>query len=325
VRKHYRNTAYARVSREVDTARQQVREHHVIENILVVVDPTATSHLCIEKAARLAQGFGSTLELFIGDVEQGGGTAFLDYRKRLRKQRLAVLEALAVPLRERGLHVKTESQWHVPLEQGIVEHAIRNRVDLVVKDTHRHRPESHMPSVQTDWVLIRQLPMALLLVRATPWSAHPLLVAAVDPCHEADRPPELDRSLQRLGNTVSDALVGNVALLHVLEPVPHLPDEVISVQEHAAARERKRQEVVKFLNDGPVAPRETRFIEGTVPEGIVQAVQSMRPAMLLMGVAARQRLHTGAVSTASQVLEQTDCDLLVVKPAGFVSPALVTR
>lgn len=89
----------------------------MIENILVVVDPTATSHPCVDKAARIAQGFGSTLELFIGDVEQGGGSTFLDYRKNLRERRLATLETLAAPLRARGIHVRTESQWHVPLEQ----------------------------------------------------------------------------------------------------------------------------------------------------------------------------------------------------------------
>jgi universal stress protein E len=68
---------------------------------------------------------------------------------------------------------------------------------------------------------------------------------------------------------------------------------------------------------------EASFVEGNVPEGIVQLVQRMRPSILVMGVAARQRLQVGAVSTASQVLEQTDCDLLAVKPAGFVSPVLV--
>jgi universal stress protein E len=297
----------------------------VIENILVVVDPTATAHPCIEKAARIAEGLGATLELFVGDVEQGGGPAFQQFRKKLRKTRLSMLETLATPLRERGIHVKTESQWHVPLEQGIVEHAIRSRADLVIKDTHRHRPESHMPSVQTDWVLIRQLPMPLLLVRPTPWGSRPLVSAAVDPCHGADRPAELDRSLQQLGYALSQVLTGNLVLLHVLEPTPHLPDQVISVQEQAAHREKQRAEVMKFLNEGPVETRETRFIEGNVPEGIVRVVQNMRPAILLMGVAARQRLQVGSVSTASQVLEQTECDLLVIKPAGFVSPALVTR
>jgi len=297
----------------------------MIENILVVVDPTATSHPCIDKAARIAQGFGSTLDLFICDVEQGGGSAFLEYRKNLRERRLETLEALAEPLRARVIHVKTESQWHVPLEQGVVEHAIRTRVDLVVKDTHHHRPESHMGSVQTDWVLIRQLPMPLLLVRPAPWSQCPLLVTAIDPCHGAERPAELDRSLQRLGNGLSAALMGSALFLHVIEPVPHLPGEVISAQDQRAARDRQRTQVTEFLNEDAVEPHEIRLIEGNVPEGIVRAVKDLSPSMILMGVAARQRLPIGAISTASQVLEQTDCDLLVVKPEGFVSPALVTR
>jgi nucleotide-binding universal stress UspA family protein len=48
--------------------------------------------------------------------------------------------------------------------------------------------------------------------------------------------------------------------------------------------------------------------------------------MLVMGVAARSRFtHVGPAGTAAQILERLDCDLLVVKPAGFVSPLLVTE
>jgi nucleotide-binding universal stress UspA family protein len=54
-------------------------------------------------------------------------------------------------------------------------------------------------------------------------------------------------------------------------------------------------------------------------------VKTEKPELLVMGVAARQRFEQGAASTASEVLEQIDCDLLVLKPAGFISPALATN
>jgi universal stress protein E len=235
-----------------------------------------------------------------------------------------MLEELAAPLRAAGIHVKTESEWHAPLEQGIVEHAIRTHADLVVKDTHRHVPTSHMPTVQTDWVLIRQLSMPLLLVRPGVWGDHPVIAASVDPSHAAERPTELDHSLLDLGCSIGRALSGDVTVLHALQATPHLPGDAVPADEQKAGYDRQRALVSALAHEKQIPDGKLSFLECGAPEGIVELVRKNRPAILVMGVAARQRLNIGAVSTASQVLEQTECDLLVLKPAGFVSPALVT-
>lgn len=304
--------------------------HDVIGKILVVVDPTAARHPCIEKAVRLASGFGSTIELYICATEQGipeswaGGSTLAQYRNLMRERWIGVLEELAAPIRALGVQVQTQSEWHVPLEQGIVEHAIRTSADLVIKDTHRHLPTSHMASVQTDWVLIRQLPMPLLLVHPTVWDAHPVIATSVDPCHIAERPVDLDRCLLAMGCSVGRALSGAVTVLHALSPTPHLPGDPVSSAQQSADYDRQRALVTGLAVDRQIDAERLSFTERAMPDGIIELVEDTNPAVLVMGVAARQRLAVGAVSTASQVLERTDCDLLVVKPAGFVSPALVT-
>jgi universal stress protein E len=309
---------------------ERAKGHDAIEKILVVVDPTALRHPCIEKATRLAAGFGSTVELYVCDVDQSvpeswaGGSTLAQYRSVLRERRLGMLEELAAPMRADGIHVIVESEWHAPLEDAVIRRAIHTRADLVIKDTHRHPLTAHMPSVQTDWNLIRQLPMPLLLVRPGAWGAHPAIAASVDPFHVAERPVALDQSLLDLACSLRRALSGNLAAFHVLQPTPHLPGEPVSAATQAATFECQRTAVNDLVQGRSVGACETGFIEAPVPEGIVQLVQRSHPAILLMGVAARERLPIGAVSTASQVLEQTDCDLLVVKPSGFVSPALVT-
>jgi nucleotide-binding universal stress UspA family protein len=50
-----------------------------------------------------------------------------------------------------------------------------------------------------------------------------------------------------------------------------------------------------------------------------------RPNLMLLGASARPRwAYANASGTAAQVLESLTCDLLVVKPAGFVSPLLIS-
>jgi universal stress protein E len=286
-------------------------------------------HPCIEKAARLAESFGSTLDLYICDVEQevpdnlAGGTTLAQYRAMARERRIALLEKLAEPLRARGLFVRTDSNWHFPLEAGVVQHAIKSDADLVVKDTHRHPVVPHLSGAETDWVLIRHLPMPLLLVRPTPWSEAPTIAVSVDPGHVAERPAQLDSSLVSLGRSIGQAVSGQLQIVHALEGPAHLPGEPVSADKRRHALDQQRAAVHEIARCAHVADNAVRFAERSIPDGIVDLVREAHPAILVMGVAARQRYPGSAASTASQVLEQTDCDLLVLKPLGFVSPALV--
>src|SRR5262249_43410776 len=115
-----------------------------VQKILVVVDLNATSHAGLEKAARIASAFGSTIELFSCDDERtlpeswAGGTTLGAYRGLMRERHMADLEKLAGPLRRRGLNIVAESQSKAAREQAIVERAIRIEADLVVKDVERH-------------------------------------------------------------------------------------------------------------------------------------------------------------------------------------------
>jgi universal stress protein E len=303
---------------------------NVIQKILVILDPTAANHPCLEKAARLAAACGSSLELFICDVEGdlpdswAGGTTARQYQGLVHERRIAQLEMLAAPLRARGLQVLTSSHRHLPLEEGIVQHAIRSKADLVVKDTHRHPPMRNAPTVQTDWILIRQIPVPLLLVRPAPWPSHPRIGVAVDPCHPADRPLTLDEAMIGTAGSLGRALTGRVEILHSLEAPPHLPGDPVSEATREEWIARGKAAVERLADRNGIEPRAVHFATGRIPEGILHLAEAAVPDVLVIGAAGRARFQYSAASTASLVLEQVDCDVLVIKAPGFVSPALVT-
>ena len=302
----------------------------VIQKILVVVDPTAQSHPCVEKAARLAASFASSIELYVCDADQeipeswAGGTTTGQFRGLMRERRIASLEKLAAPLRARGLNVTTSSETHAPFEDAVARHAIRMKADLVVKDAQSHTPTGRIPSARTDWILLRQVPTPLLLVRPRAWPARPRIAVSVDPCHIGERPVALDESLVAIGCSVSRALSGDVEIVHALQAPPHLPGEVLPPRATDLAHARDRAAVERLADRGQVAHTALRFVEKGIPEGIVDLVASAQPDILVMGAVGRPRFEHPTASTASQVLEQVSCDILIVKPPGFVSPVLVT-
>lgn len=303
--------------------------HNPLQKIMVVIDPRAVSHPCIDKAARIALAFGSSIELFCCappvDLPEtwAGGTTLEAYRGVLRERQVGALEALAKPLRARGLTVTTDCACTARVADVLVEHAIRARADLVVKDVEPQQSPAASPATQIDWLLIRAMPAPLLLVRPGCWPSHPRICVAVDPCHPADHPASLDETMIGTGNSIGRALSGVVQLVHTLQSPPHLPGDNVSHTARQQAYSNARAAVEDLAHRGGIARQAVHFMPERIPEGIVKLAEETRADIVVMGAGARPRVQYSAASTASLVLEQSCCDLLVVKASGFVSPILV--
>jgi len=108
--------------------------------ILLIIDPQADTHPCIEHWAGFVARTGGELELYTCDAQPGvpepWSTALNshEYHGLLRERRQQMLEELARPLRARGLQVSTCSEWHAPLEEGVLRHLLESRPDLVIYD-----------------------------------------------------------------------------------------------------------------------------------------------------------------------------------------------
>jgi universal stress protein E len=295
--------------------------------ILVVVDPTAAVQPALDKAVLLASRWHSDLDLLVCDVQQDladgrvGGASSEATRRPQRTRMLDALDRLAEPVRAKGLKVSTAYEWHAPLEQGIGYYVVRSQPDLVIKETHRHAPVRG-PITRTDWILMQQVPAALLLVRSQPWAASPHIAAAVDPLYPAARPTTLDERIAQMGRSLADALDGTLDIFHVLQTPPHLPGDRVTPEQKATAHAKARDGVNQQAASVRGSPH---FTEGMLSEGLISLVNNHKPQVLVMGVAARPRsVHAAAGGTAARVLEGVACDLLVVKPQGFVSSLLVT-
>lgn len=297
-----------------------------LRRILVVVDPTAQQQPALDKAALLAARSGSSLELHVCDVDDqtpdswAGGSRMEEYRELRRQRQLQEFDRLAAPLRASAMRVDTSWQWHAPLERGIGHHVIRSQPDLVIKATHRHPALPRGAASHTDWNLIRLLPAPLLLVHAKPWPDALKVAAAVDPGHPADRPALLDAAVLEQARALAGISGGALDVFHVLQTPPHLPGEAVPPESRAMANARARDAVGQLAHGSKV-----NFVEGALVEGLLQLLAVHRPDVLVMGAVARPRsAHSPAGGTAAQILERADCDLLVVKSPGFVSPLLVT-
>src|SRR5262245_49919295 len=188
--------------------------------VLVVVDPTATAHPSIERAAWLARHEPVHLELFISDyapnLARSGGTPD-EARETLIDRHRRRLEQLAEPLRAAKLDVGVDARWDYPLHDSIVRKALDAGADVVIKDTHYHSVLKRSIFSNTDWSLIRNCAATLWLVKPRPPGRKPCLVAAVDPLHERDKPAELDGRIVTTARALAGSLDGEVHVFHAFD------------------------------------------------------------------------------------------------------------
>lgn len=310
-------------------------------HILAIIDPTATEHPVLDRAALLAARLNRPLELFICDYDQYlAGERFFD-SESLAKARDSLienheknLEKLAADVKTResgaGLEITVDACWDHPLYEGIVRKVQRATPAFVVKDTHFHTVLKRTIFSNTDWNLIRDCPAPLWLVKPHEIAAAPRIIAAVDPVHERDKPAELDHMILTHARELATALGGEAHVLHAFDPSPAYAASADSmafpiatpIREMLDSLKQSHETAVNELVSGyDMDASRVHIIEGDTRSALNRLTEEIEADIVIMGAVARgtlQRLVLG--STAEQVLDHVTCDVVVLKPSSFESP-----
>ena len=315
---------------------------HDISKIMCVIDIDAEAQHALQRSTWLAKHLGADLELlicyyneYLSDGRLGSYPSLENAQEDILKGLERRLESLAEPLRESGLKVNTTSTWDHPLFEGIVRHAIDCDADVVFKDTHHHSALSRALFTNTDWNLIRTCPVPLWLVKPQAIPDKPTIVAAIDPLHEHDKPAALDDEILVISKALADATNADVRAFHSYDPriavatatanayIPvSLPFDEIEKQMHEQ-HEKRFNEVVTFHG---IDASKSHLVAGVTHEELPEFSKSIAADVVVMGAVSRnrwKRLFIGA--TAERTLEHLPCDLLIVKPDWFQTPAEIAE
>jgi universal stress protein E len=308
-----------------------------ISQILCVVDPTAESQPALERAAWIARSTGAELELFIcyyNEYLTADGPfdapSLDEARKEIVDGHEKYLEELAAPLRQSGLTVRTTFLWDHPLYRGIVRHAAAIGADLVFKDSHHHSAISRALLSNTDWNLIRSCASPLWLVKVGDYPEKPVLIAAIDPMNQHDKPAALDDEILVLTKSVAGAAGGEVHAFHAYDPRlalsaatanAYIPVSLPFDEIEAQMREQHKTRFDEITDFHEIGAGCAHLVSGAAHEELPELAQELEASLVVMGAVARNRLQRLFIgSTAERTLEHLPCDLLIVKPAWFRTP-----
>ncbi|MBS0396891.1 MAG: universal stress protein [Proteobacteria bacterium] len=302
-----------------------------IRQVLVVVDPTVENSAAVRKAARLAKAAGARIELYLCDFSPE-----LDAARFLDAPSLSVavapvaarhqvhLDRLAAGLAADGLAVRTVVEFANPLQEGILRRVAATRPELVVKDAHYHAPLKRALFSPSDWQLVRDCPVPLLLTHQRAWREPPRIAAAVDPNHPGDVGATVDHAIIDGATALAGLLGAKPLVVHVFSSLnlisiePGLGAAPVAADLAAVEmlRTLHRTQLEGLAARHGVPASDTRLIDGIVGYALPDFAADAELDLLAIGAIARSRLHDRFIgSTASRVVDRLDCDLLIIKPA----------
>jgi universal stress protein E len=311
-----------------------------IRRILVAVkNPAARSLPAVNKAAQIAKGLHAQLTLFhdiatplYAEALQGRGVDLQSMQREVQTARREQLEKLAARIRKHDIDVDVAADWDYPPSEAIIRKAQRISADLLVVENHHSssgnasRHPARWLLAYTDWELLRQCPIPVLLVKNRQLYHRPRVLAAVDPGHAFAKPSNLDRQILRAGAQLVHALRGELHALHAfhapLAMMPAMPDgPLVDLDAGHEEMERIARRKLERLVDGfDVKRSHCHLVQGRPNEAIPQTAKRERSAIVAMGVVSRsgfKRFFIG--NTAEFVMDAVTSDILVVKPPDFDS------
>jgi len=241
--------------------------------------------------------------------------------------RKKALERLAKPFRDAGVRVHVRCRWDYPAHESIVREVLREKVDLLIADSHHHGAAARLVLSNTDWQLIRLCPCPVLLAKGGRRYDRMRVLACVDPLHAHSKPDALDTRLLTEGQALAAAFSGTLHVAHfypvaqamptgfMVEPLP-LPVDL--VQRHARAVKRAFGALVSRYKLGA---RRTHLRPGMPVTELPALAKELDAGVVVMGAVSRsglKRLFIG--STAEGVIDALTCDVLIIKPEGFKTP-----
>ncbi len=300
--------------------------------ILLIADPTLPTTPAFQRAVALATATGAELHLCVFDyssaiaavavvsekVSELAKWGFVEQRERWLREQAVVLSAT-------GLHVETQMIWGTPVHECIIENVAALAPDLVLKDIHHEPLLKRVLFTPLDWQLLRLCPAPLLMVSAAAHSLPQRVIAAVDTARQ-------DQAAEDLNDVIVHAALQLAiqcdATLHLAqafdEVIPAMPAELGAtegfIEACAQLRESNHKSFDAFATRHSVPAEQRHFLSGQAVSVLTGLARKSRTDVLVMGSTTRTGLVRIVMgSTAERILGDLRCDVLVVKPAGFMA------
>ncbi|OLF80468.1 universal stress protein UspE [Pseudoalteromonas haloplanktis] len=301
-----------------------------IKRIIAVIDPTKDDQNALARSIDLAKKSGASITAFmtVYDFSYEMTTMLSgDEREAMRqavlKDRELWLKDLISPYQ--NINIDTQVIWHNRPYEAIINTVINDKYDLVIKGTHQHGALKAVIFTPTDWHLVRKCPTPVLFVKDMQWPAQGNILAAVNAVSENEQHLSLNKRIIKDAQFLCE--LAN-AKLNLVNAYPATPVNIaIEIPEfnpglyNESVKKHHIESTNQLANEFNLTSDQC-FIEEGLPEDVIPDIANrLNSELVVIGTVGRTGLSAALVgNTAEHVIDSLDCDVLALKPDGYVSP-----
>ncbi|MGF1787198.1 universal stress protein UspE [Photobacterium swingsii] len=303
------------------------------KNILVVADPAQDNQPALSRAVHLAQGSPETkITLFLAIYDFSYEmTSMLssDERQAMRKgvvqQREEWLKDIIRPFIDDGLSIELLVVWHNRPYEAVIAEVFSNHHDIVIKATHEHDKLGSVIFTPTDWHLLRKCPCPVLMVKEHKWPDKGKIIASVNLAADSETHEALNDCIINEAKRFADTLNAEVNIVNAYPSTPvnitiELPE--FDPASYTDAVRGHHLTSMKALRQKHGIPEEQTCVVEGLPEDVIPRVaEELDAEMVILGTTGRTGLSAIFIgNTAEHTIDSLNCDLLALKPEGYISP-----
>jgi len=307
------------------------------QNILVVIDPTTDEQKALKRAIDLATSINASncdnvkvsafLSIFDFSYEMTTILSSDDrdvMRQSVIKDKELWLESIISELHP-DIDIHCHVVWHNRPFEAIVERVINQHYDLVIKGTHQHDKFKSVIFTPTDWHILRKCPCPVLLVKDHEWPSNGNIIAALNVGSDEAEHLSLNIKITETAKQLAQLIHANV---HLVNSFPGTPVNIaIEIPEFNSSEyndtmlKHHEQAMISHANKFDISVANTHVEEG-LPETVIEQIASNIDAeLVILGTIGRTGISAALIgNTAEHVIDQLNCDVLALKPDGYVSP-----
>ncbi|MEF1172237.1 universal stress protein UspE [Vibrio sinaloensis] len=306
----------------------------IYNKILVVADINKDEQPALARAMQLAAKSRSpsqvTFFLSIYDFSYDMTSMLsIDERDAMRRgvigQREQWMRKIAQDYLLDGVEFDVRVVWHNRPYEAIIAEVFGGEHDIVIKGTRKHDVLESVIFTPTDWHLLRKCPCPVLLVKNQDWPEDASIIASVHVGSENETHLNLNDSMVEQLNSLTERLGAKPYLVNAYPVTPanitiELPE--FDPATYTDAVRGHHLTAMKALRQKHGYDNEQTVVEQGLPEDIIPEVaQRLNAAMVIIGTTGRTGLSAVFIgNTAEHVIDKINCDVLALKPQGYISP-----
>lgn len=247
-------------------------------------------------------------------------------RQGVIAQREAWMKDAAKPYLKDDVEFEIKVVWHHRPYEAIIAEVFGGQHDIVIKATRKHDTLESVLFTPTDWHLLRKCPTPVLLVKNHDWPAdggH--IVTSVHIGSENEAHLALNEAMVELGLRFAERLNANIHLVNAYPVTPanvtvELPE--FDPNAYSDAVRGYHLTAMKTLRQKYGIDESQTCVKEGLPEDVIpNAVNELDAGLVILGTTGRTGLSAVFIgNTAEHVIDKINCDVLALKPEGFVSP-----